>query len=102
MDAYSWGVFAGGIIAVTLSVWFLGWCFKLVIRRHWFRGHYTQVVITTALAWLLLWFTNTETPFPDTTLSAPTLVGGGLLALAIRTSKFFLNSPPLEDEEENG
>ena len=87
MDAYSWGVFAGGIIAVTLSVWFLGWCFKLVIRRHWFRGHYTQVVITTALAWLLLWFTNT-------TLSAPTLVGGGLLALAIRTSPFFL---PLED-----
>ena len=92
MDAYSWGAFAGQIIAVTLGMWFLGWCFKLVIRRNWFRGHHTQVVITTALAWLLVWFTNT-------TFSAPTLVIAGLLALAIRTSPFFL---PLEYEEENG
>jgi hypothetical protein len=89
------GAFAGQITAVTLGVWFLGWCFKLVIKRNWFRGHYTQVVFTTALASLLVWFTNT-------TFSAPTLVIGGLLALAIRTSKFFLNRPPLEDEEENG
>ena len=89
MDAYSWvewGEFAGQIIAVTLSVWFLGWCFKLVIRRNWFRSHHTQVVITTALAWLLVWFTNTHS-------SAPTLVIAGLMALAIRTSKFFLNRP---------
>ena len=101
MDAYSWGVFAGGIIAVTLSVWFLGWCFKLVIRRHWFRGHYTQVVITTVLAWLFIFISlANDIPDPDViAASTSSVVIGGLLALGIR---IFANPPPVEDEDGNG
>ena len=46
------------VLLTTFFVCVLGWCLKLVIRRNWFRGHHTQVVITTVLAWLFMWFAN--------------------------------------------
>ena len=90
------------VLLTTLFVCVLGWCLKLVIRRNWFRGHHTQVVITTVLAWLFMWFANVQAQLdrPDlTATSASSVVIGGLLALGIR---IFGNPPPLEDEEENG